>query len=191
MSPYDEFRVKILRYLDNDLLGQELDEFRSHLETCADCRANVEAELALSHLLHQSRPLYVAPVALRSRVTTILRHAESESSRKGLYHGPLQRLRWDVVGAVRRVLNVRVLAIVVLLLGILFAFVPNVVRQVRAANYVEAAVATHRRYLDGNHQLELRSSSPELVTAWFADKVPFPFDCQTLSQPRTAHLPIG
>jgi anti-sigma factor RsiW len=175
MSPYDEFRVKILRYLDNDLLGQELDEFRSHLETCADCRANVEAELALSHLLHQSRPLYVAPVALRSRVTTILRHAESESSRKGLYHGPLQRLRWDVVGAVRRVLNVRVLAIVVLLLGILFAFVPNVVRQVRAANYVEAAVATHRHYLDGNHQLELRSSSPELVTAWFADKVPFPF----------------
>jgi hypothetical protein len=43
MSPCDEYRVKILRYLDNDLRGHELDDFRSHLETCADCRANVEA----------------------------------------------------------------------------------------------------------------------------------------------------
>jgi hypothetical protein len=46
---------------------------------------------------------------------------------------------------------------------------------VRAASYVETAVAAHRSYLDGDRALELRSSSPELVTAWFADKVPFPF----------------
>jgi anti-sigma factor RsiW len=69
----------------------------------------------------------------------------------------------------------RVLALVVLLLGFLFAIVPNVVRQARAASYVETAVAAHRSYLDGDHSLELRSSSPELVTAWFADKVPFHF----------------
>jgi hypothetical protein len=69
----------------------------------------------------------------------------------------------------------RVLALVVLLLGFLFAFVPNAVRQVRAASYVETAVAAHRSYLDGDRPLELRSSSPELVTTWFADKVPFPF----------------
>jgi anti-sigma factor RsiW len=68
-----------------------------------------------------------------------------------------------------------VLALVVLLLGFLFAIVPNVVRQARAASYVETAVAAHRSYLDGDHSLELRSSSPELVTAWFADKVPFHF----------------
>jgi mycothiol system anti-sigma-R factor len=175
MSPSDEFRVKILRYLDNDLRGQELDEFRCHLETCADCQANVEAERVLSHLLHRSRPLYSAPVALRSRVSAVLQRAESESSQAGLYQSILQGLQRDLVDPVRRALNVRVLALVFLLLGILFAFVPNVVRQVRAANYVEAAVATHRSYLDGNRQLELRSNSPELVTAWFADKVPFPF----------------
>lgn len=175
MSPYDEFRVKILRYLDNELQGQELDEFRSHLQTCADCRLNLEAEHALSHLLHRSRPLYTAPAGLRSRVSVLLQHAESEPTRVGSYHGALQRLQRYLVGPVRRVLSVRVLALVVLLLGFLFAFVPNVVRQVRAADYVEAAVATHRSYLDGNRQLKLRSSSPELVTAWFADKVPFPF----------------
>jgi anti-sigma factor RsiW len=36
-------------------------------------------------------------------------------------------------------------------------------------------VATHRSYLDGNLPLELRSSSSELVTAWFIGKVPFHF----------------
>jgi hypothetical protein len=68
-----------------------------------------------------------------------------------------------------------VVALVVLLLGFLFTFVPNVVRQVRAASYVETAVTAHRSYLDGDRALELRSSSPELVTAWVVDKVPFPF----------------
>jgi anti-sigma factor RsiW len=59
--------------------------------------------------------------------------------------------------------------------AILLAFVPSVERQVRAANYVEAAVATHRSYLDGDLPLELHSTSPEQVTAWFSGKVPFPF----------------
>lgn len=175
MSPCDEYRVKILRHLDNDLRGQELDDFRSHLETCADCRANVEAEHALSHLLHRSRPLYSAPAALRSRVSAVLQHAESRPARVGFYKGALQILQRDLVDPVRRVLSMRVLALVVLLLGFLFALVPNAVRQVRAASYVETAVAAHRSYLDGDRPLELRSSSPELVTAWFADKVHFPF----------------
>ena len=67
------------------------------------------------------------------------------------------------------------LALMVLLLAFLFAFVPSVVRQVRAASYVETAVATHRSYLNGHRPLELRSSSSELVTAWFTGKVPFNF----------------
>jgi len=54
-------------------------------------------------------------------------------------------------------------------------FVPNVVRQVRAANYVETALATHRSYLDGNLALGIRSGSPELLAAWFMGKVPFQF----------------
>jgi anti-sigma factor RsiW len=57
----------------------------------------------------------------------------------------------------------------------LLAFVPNFVRNARAASYVETAVATHRSYMDGRFPLELHSDSPEQVTAWFGDKVPFPF----------------
>jgi hypothetical protein len=79
MSFYDEYRAKTLRYLDNNLQGEELDAFRTHLKTCAGCRASLEAELALSLILHRSRPLYSAPDRLRSRVSAILRGAPNHS----------------------------------------------------------------------------------------------------------------
>ena len=53
MKPCDEYRVKILRYLDDDLPVQELDDFRNHLKACADCRASLEAERALTLLQQQ------------------------------------------------------------------------------------------------------------------------------------------
>ena len=176
MTPCDEYRVKILSYLDDDLQGPELDDFRNHLEACADCRASLEAERSLSHLLHRSRPLYSAPATLRSRVSAaVIQHSQSKPARVSFYQDALQMLQRDLVDPARRVLSMRVLALVVLLLGFLFAFVPNVIRQVRAASYVEAAVATHRSYLDGDRPVGLGTSSPELVTAWFGDKVPFHF----------------
>ena len=73
MSPCDEFSFKALRYLDDRLHGQELDDFRAHLEVCANCRAGMEAERALSQLLHRSRPLYSSPPALHARVTAAVR----------------------------------------------------------------------------------------------------------------------
>jgi anti-sigma factor RsiW len=174
MGSGDEYRVKILRYMDNDLQGQELNDFLTHLEACADCRSRLEAEWALSHLLHRSRPLYSAPAPLRSRVSAaVMQYAESPAE-AGIYQSMLRILQ-TLLYPPRRVLSTRMLALVVLLLGFLFAFVPRVVRQVRAASYVEAAVATHRSYVDGNRPLTLRTNSPELVTAWFADKVPFHF----------------
>jgi mycothiol system anti-sigma-R factor len=176
MTPCDEYRVKILRYLDDDLQGHELDDFRNHLEACSDCRSTLEAERSLSHLLHRSRPLYSAPAALRSRVSAaVVQHYESTPTRIGFYQGALQMLERELVDPARRLLSMRVLALVVFILAVSFAFVPNVVRQVRAASYVETAVAMHRSYLEGNRPPGLRSSSPELVTAWFTDKVPFHF----------------
>ena len=176
MNPCDEYSVKILRYLDDDLQEKELDDLRTHLEACADCRASLEVERALSRLLHRTRPLYSAPDPLRSLVSAIVtQHSQSKRGRAGYYQAALQMLQRDLVDPARRVLSMRVLALVVLLLGFVFAFVPNVVRQARAASYVETAVAVHRSYLGGNRPPDLRSSSPEVVTAWFTDKVPFHF----------------
>ena len=176
MNPCDEYRVKTLRYLDDDLQGRELIDFRNHLKACAECQASLEAEQALSYLLHRSRPLYLAPAALRSRVSAaVMQHSESKLGRAGFYQAARQVMERDLVEPARRLLSMRVLALVVLLPAFLFAFIPNVVRQVRAASFVKTAVTTHRGYLNGNRPLGLRSSSPELVTTWFTGKVPFHF----------------
>jgi anti-sigma factor RsiW len=84
-------------------------------------------------------------------------------------------LESEFADPVRRVARLRVLAAGLAAMVTLLALVPNFVRQVRAANYVETAVATHRSYLDGSLPLELHSNSPEQVSAWFAGKVPFTF----------------
>ena len=63
----------------------------------------------------------------------------------------------------------RVLAPAFLAIAFCLVFVPNVVRNVRAASYVEAAVAEHRSHLDNRLPIALHSDSPALVTTWFAE----------------------
>jgi anti-sigma factor RsiW len=176
MTSCDEFSLKALPYLDDRLQGQELNDFRAHLEGCANCRANVETERALSKVLHRSRPLYSAPAALRARVAAVVeQHTASMRSRENFYERLLRILGSGFADPARRAARLRLLAATLAVAALVLAFVPNVVRQARAANYVEAAVATHRHYLDGNLPLGIRSDSPEQVAAWFRDKIPFQF----------------
>jgi anti-sigma factor RsiW len=60
-------------------------------------------------------------------------------------------------------------------IALVFAFVPSMLQRVRAADYVETAVSTHRNYLEGKLPLEFNSDSPGEIATWFADKLPFHF----------------
>jgi anti-sigma factor RsiW len=163
MNPCDEYSVKRSCYLDNRLQARELDDFRAHLEECAHCRAEVEADQTVSRLLRGSRPLYRAPAALRARVSAAVeQHATSIGVRESLYDRLLRIVGSWFAGPARRGARLRLLATTLVVTAVFLAFVPNAVRQVRAANYVETAVATHRSYL-------------EQVTSWFTGKVPFQF----------------
>jgi anti-sigma factor RsiW len=176
MSPCDETNLKALRYLDDQLHGQELDDFRAHLEVCSNCRTSVETERALSQLLHRSRPLYSAPPALHARVArAIEQRTGSIGARENFYERLLRTVGRGFPDPVRRVARLRLLAATLAVTALALAFVPSAVRHVRAANYVETAVATHRSYLDGNLALGIRSDSPDEVTSWFTGKVPFQF----------------
>ena len=176
MSPCDEVSLKALRYLDDRLQGQELRDFRAHLEVCPNCRASVETERALSRLLHRSRPLYSAPPALRARVAVAVeKHSGPILASENFYKRLLRSVGNGFADPVRRVVRLRLLAATLAVTAMLLAFVPNAVRQVRAADYVETAVTTHRSYLDGNLALGIRSDSPEQVSSWFTGKVPFQF----------------
>jgi len=175
MNSCEECTLKTLRYLDHDLEEQELADFLLHLTSCANCRAHVDAEKELSTTLDRSRPLYSASAALRARVAMAIAQESSSWSTDR----PQSRFFHALAGFVQKLPGWRVLTPAAIALVLCLTFVPSIVRNVRAANYVEAAVSEHRSYVDGGLPLGLRSSSPEVVTAWFADKVPFEFRLPT------------
>jgi anti-sigma factor RsiW len=172
----DNYGASIELYLDKELIGPDLEEFQAHLELCAACRAELEAQEELFRLLHRSRPLYFAPNALRDRVMRITELAPASAT-----HAP-PRLRRRILkvlarpfqSAGRGVPRWPVLVAAILLVAALLP-VPGILRQASANSYIEAAVAAHRSSLNGSLPLEIKSGSPSTVTAWFAGKVPFNF----------------
>ncbi len=177
MSHCDEPSTDILLYLDNALTGQRLEDFRAHLADCSDCSVRLQEELALSSLLHKTRPLYLAPQALRARVAAAVTQQASAGSPISARSGKtrMKKLtRWwrDVT---RPVFAWKPLVAMTLVLTLSLAFIPGAVQRVRANDFVEAAAKFHRSYLDGALPLQCRSRSPEAVTDWFAGKTTFHF----------------
>jgi anti-sigma factor (TIGR02949 family) len=171
-----DYGSTIQLYLDKELSGPDLDEFRAHLEVCETCRSELAAGEELSRLLHRSRPLYSAPDALRDRVMRIteLSPASAPDTPPRLRNRILKVLArpWQTAG--RGIPRWPVLVAAILLVVALLP-VPGILRQANANSYIDAAVAAHRSSLNGSLPLEIKSESPSVVTAWFAGKVPFNF----------------
>jgi anti-sigma factor RsiW len=177
MSRCEDRTSDILLYIDNTLTGQKLEDFRAHLAVCSNCRERLEEEIALSSLLREARPLYLAPRALRARVAAAATEQDSGFS-PASDRSRITRIqnwtRWsrDVI---QPTFSWKPLAAMTLVLVLGLVFIPGAVERVRATDYVEAATEIHRSYLDGALPLQCRSHSPEVVTAWFAGKTPFHF----------------
>jgi anti-sigma factor (TIGR02949 family) len=193
MSACDDYRSMVPLFLDDELSGDDAEDFRRHVASCADCRQCFKEEQVLSRLLQRARPLYQAPEAFRARISGIL-----SSEMRSHLRAP-DRLR-------RRILRIlaspirgfaqpfrwKPLAAAALLTILVLLFIPPIVQNARANAFVEAAAATHRGYLEGNLPMEIHTSSPAAVTAWFAGKVPFHFQLpesqQTASSPQVYRL---
>jgi hypothetical protein len=194
MNACEKHTVDLMLYLGDELVGGKLMDFLAHLKICADCRASLEEQLALSAVLRRSRPLYSAPPQLRARVAASLAHAGSETTSNQRYDGNGQWLRRTLQGVERLMPRWKVLVPAVLGMMLCFLLISNVVHEVRASEYVGAALSTHRDYLSGQLPLEIRSDSPQAVTGWLAGKVAFPFqlpDSQAQSRGRPAYRLLG
>jgi len=177
MSRCEERTSDMLIYLDNALTGQKLEDFRAHLAVCSNCWECLEEELALSSLLGQARPLYLAPQALRARVAAVtsLQASASFPTSDGSRKTRIENLKRWSREVIRPPFRWKPLTVMTLVLVLSLVFIPSAVERVRATDYVEAATEIHRSYLDGTLPLQCRSHSPEVVTAWFAGKTPFHF----------------
>jgi predicted anti-sigma-YlaC factor YlaD len=72
MRVCDQYSATIQLYFDQELDGPNVEDVRAHLQECAGCQAQFEADASLSHLLRRFRPLYFAPNGLRGRVASSL-----------------------------------------------------------------------------------------------------------------------
>jgi anti-sigma factor RsiW len=173
-----DYGATIELYLDKELIGPDLEEFRAHLEACAACRLELELREELVHLLHRSRPLYSAPDALRRQVmqTTELFPSSTPYAPPHLRKRVLKILARPVQYAGGGLPRWPMLVAAVLLVAAGLLPIPGILQQASANIYIEAAVAAHRSSLNGSLTLEIKSESPSAVTAWFAGKVPSTFD---------------
>jgi mycothiol system anti-sigma-R factor len=166
MKGCDAYGESIQFYLDNELSNEDQEDFRLHSEGCEACRTELAAEQELSGLLRQTRPLYSAPDSLRERV---IRAAA----------GPIPSVPSNTFALARRKFQwpAAIAATILVVVGLLAG--RNILLQSRADVYIETAIAAHRGSLSGSLPLEVQSDSPSVVTAWFADKVPFTFRLPT------------
>lgn len=143
-------------YLDEELQGEERRQFEAHIAECASCRAQLERERSLQALLAQARPLYPVPENMRARVEE-MQHAVRSARRR----------RW-ALGLAAALSGILILGIFLREGGRRFSE-----RASRGSEFALFAADTHQRWVRGQLPLEIRSQSPEEISAWFADKVPF------------------
>jgi anti-sigma factor RsiW len=175
MNSCGDATIKILQYLKNELSGPEREALHVHLSVCESCQARMEDEQSLSRLLQESRPLYQAPAELRSRVSAAILQHSSRPAPSRFSQSTFHTVLWQFLAFRPRFPSWKILLTTALAISLCFMFIPGAMKRVRAASYVQTAVATHRSYLDGNLALEIQSESPETVTAWFVGKAPFQF----------------
>lgn len=159
MRNCEEIRERLTLYLDNELQGDERAAIEAHVQSCASCSSFVEKELAFLNAIRGSGSLHTASTELKSDVAEILSGTQRVVSRSSR--------RWILAIAA---------ALLVLLLPVV---VWRVVRQNNRpengtpSSFALMAAESHLRHSRGQLPLEMESSNPQDISAWFTNKVAF------------------
>ena len=158
--------------MDNELSDREREDLLEHLEGCVDCQQALKDTEAVSIRVRQARPRIVASAALRQRVlkelntpaNNIISIAGAATARTAMTRLS-SLLHWKPLAVAAAILAIAVGASL---------SIPVLQRAYRAKRFIDAAVADYRSSADDS-SLDVRSSSPDVVAAWFAQRVSFPF----------------
>ena len=159
MRNCEEIRERLTLYLDNELQGDERAGIEAHVHSCASCSAFVEKELAFLNAIRGSAPLHTAAPELKSQVAEILDGTQRVAR-----------------GSSRRWILAIAAAVLVLLLPVI---VWRVVRQNKhpengtPSPFALMAAESHLRHSRGQLPLEVESSNPQDISAWFTNKLAF------------------
>jgi anti-sigma factor RsiW len=162
-------------YLDDELQNGERLAVETHIKSCADCRAALEAERELILAIRNARPIYPAPASLQANVAQFV-------------HNSGRRTNFVCSRPI-----IAACALMLLALGVWMAG-PNSFQEDRSS-FVTMAVNNHLRYLKGQLPLEVFSESPEKISTWFAGKLGFnlklPDYPQGPEEPKPYHVEGG
>ena len=171
MSDCADGSSQIQLYLDNELTGSDMEELLAHLEYCASCRSAMEEAETFSRRLAQARPFAVAPAALRERIANL---AATQAALKPEI--PLHESNVSVMSSHKKTIRY-VLALAAMLFLVVggLLLVPRLRVESNANSFVATAIDSHRALSDAALQLDIQSESPGVVSAWFSQRVSFPF----------------
>jgi mycothiol system anti-sigma-R factor len=165
-SSCTEYQANIQLYVDGELTGEELEEFRAHLARCTECRKAVQEEESFSRLIRAARPPVVAPESLRSAALKSIEQARVMQSGQEFVARrtrPIFRA-WSMAAAAAIVLFV-IASVAVL----------RQRRQNEAEVMMQTAILAHQQLSNNTLPLDISSDSPQTVAAWFQNRVPFRF----------------
>jgi anti-sigma factor RsiW len=192
MDACGDYSVDLMLYLDGELKGEKLPELLNHLKICFQCRASLDEQLALSDTLHRARPLYSAPPMLRAEIADRFARQQSKPTTGRFRRKLIQAL--ELLCAAKWIPQWSVLAPAALGSVLCLLLVSSHMREVRAAEYVNAALSAHRDHLSGRLPLTIQTDSPATVTGWLSDKVSFPLqlpDSQQQADGKPAYRLLG
>jgi anti-sigma factor RsiW len=173
----------ITLHLDDELRGDDLSAFESHLEACERCRAALANQRRFLDSIRATRPVYPAPDGLRRRSIEILDEARPALRAPDRLRRAVNRLvTGNISGAVtygrRRLFAVSTVLAAALLLslsviGVLWSKTRRPPTPVLHSDFAMMAVDTHLRHQRGQLPFEITSDSPDEISAWFKGKVSF------------------
>jgi anti-sigma factor RsiW len=171
MSHCADHSSQIQLYLDNELTGSDAEEFLAHLNHCGSCRREMEEAEAFSRRLLQARPFAVAPAALRERIENLVGVQTALEPKM-----PLHPSKVLVMSTRNKTLRYSLAFAAMLFLVVGGLVLASRVRvESNAESFVATAIDSHRALSDAALQLDVQSGSPSVVSAWFSQRVSFPF----------------
>lgn len=181
MNKCNEFRARLILYLDDELQGSERRVLEPHIEQCASCRATLENERQFVQAIRQSAPHHQASTELRARINDLLGDSNVFASAPARLRRRIERVLAPTSASYRRHLRLSAAAVVVIAVvaGTLFFYygkpAPSYVSGPSefASEFALMAAETHLRRARGQLPLEITSAAPAQISNWFADKVSF------------------
>lgn len=161
MKNCEDICKRLNLYLDNELQGEERTAVETHLQECESCASVFERELSFINAIRESKPLHVAPPALRARVQETL---EGSANVRVPRSPSRSRLRWGLAIAA---------AVLVLILPVVVWRLMNRSKPSTPSAFALMAADTHLRRTRGQLPLEVETAAPQRISDWFANKVNF------------------